>query len=469
MTTLNTTTLQDQLFQTNHDKAIYDQVVGYAYEYLDTVRERNVFPTPEALANLAQFDEEFPQTSQDAEAVLRLLHEVGSPSTVAQGGGRYFGFVNGNIIPASLAARWLADAWDQNASLYVMSPIAAKLEQICERWLVDLFGLPQNTAAGFVTGTSTATMLGALAARNVLLKKHSWDANERGIFGAPPIRVVMSKDAHSSVIKGLAVIGIGKQMIEFVPVDAQGRLDASQLPELDSNTLVILQAGNVASGAFDPFVEVCTKAREAGAWVHVDGAFGLWAAGSESTQHLTHGIELADSWSVDAHKTLNAPYDCGLVLCKQRADLVNALTASGSYLVFSENRDAIVYGIEMSRRARGIELWALLKSLGRNGVDALIAQLCANARLFAEELQAQGFRVLNDVVFNQVLVACDTPELTQKTLKYVQDSGECWCGGVQWKGESVIRLSVCSWATTADDIRFCTQTFVKARQKAQLG
>lgn len=459
-------TLFETLRQQNADKAIYEQVVGYAFDYLDTVYDRPVFPAGTAIAQLNTFDEPLPEHPQDITEILKILHEVGSPATVAQGGGRYFGFVNGGVIPGAVAARWLADVWDQNSALHVMSPIAAKLEQLCEHWLVALLGLPEGTAAGFVSGTSTATMVGLLAGRNVILQKQGWEVSERGLFGAPPIRVVMSEQSHGTVRKALAIVGIGRDNIEWVPADAQGRFDASALPELDDNTLMILQAGNVNSGAFDPFAEICTAAQQAGSWVHIDGAFGLWAAASEQTKHLTEGIALADSWSVDAHKTLNAPYDSGIVLCKDRAAMVGALQATGAYMQFSDERDGMLYVPEMSRRARSIELWALLKNLGRQGVDALIAQLCDRARQFEAELRGQGFRILNDVVFNQVIVACDDEALTQQTLVNIQQSGECWCGSSKWNGEFIIRISVCSWATTPEDVRRSVQAFVDARQKA---
>lgn len=455
--------------QHNRDKAIYQQVLDYARDYLDTVRERNVYPADADIARLSELDELMPDYPMESSAVLQLLHDIGSPTTVAQGGGRYFGFVNGGVIPASLAARILADVWDQNAGLYVISPVSATLESLCERWIVDLMGLPDGTAAGFVSGTSTATMVGLLTGRNALLKQQGWDVSEQGLFGAPPIRVVMGEQAHGTVRKALQIIGIGNAQIEWIPADEQGRFSAEHLPELDNNTLVILQAGNVNSGAFDPFTEVCTKANQAGAWVHIDGAFGLWATASTPTQYLTEGIELADSWSVDGHKTLNTPYDSGIVLCKDRPAMVSALQATGSYIQFSEHRDAMLYVPEMSRRARGVEMWALLKTLGRSGVDTMIAQLCDRAKLFAELLPQYGFRILNDVVFNQVIVVCDTPELTQATLTQIQKDGVCWCGGSQWQGEPIIRISVCSWATTEEDVRLSVDAFANAYKAVQNG
>ena len=450
------------------DKALYQQAMDYAFEYLDSLPRRPVYPTDAALAGLDALDEPMPAQGTQAAKILKLLHHIGSPATTAQGGGRYFGFVNGGIMPAALAARLLADVWDQNAGLYVMSPIAAKLEQLCEAWLVDLFALPADTAAGLVSGTSTATLCGLLAGRNAILQQQGWDVNTRGIFAAPPIRVVMSAAAHATVRKALALLGIGAAQIETVDADGQGRFDPRELPPLDDRTLLILQAGNVNSGAFDPFVPLGRAARQAGAWVHIDGAFGLWARACQATAALTDGIELADSWSVDGHKTLNSPYDNGIVLCRHRQALVSALQADASYLHFSQERDGMLYAPDMSRRARSIELWALLKSLGCSGIDRLISQLCQAARQFASELDGHGFRILNDVVFNQVLIACDSPGLTTRTLRGIQDGRVCYCGGAQWHGEPAIRISVCSWRTTPADVRQSVQAFVAARSQAGL-
>ncbi len=449
------------------DGALYRQVLDYACDYLAGVGERPVFPVPADLVALEAFDEPLPAEPLAAAAVLRQLHTLGSPATTAQGGGRYFGFVNGGVLPAALAARLLADAWDQNAALQVMSPIAAKLETVCERWLVDLFGLPAGSAAGFVSGSSVANLCGLLAGRNTLLRRQGWQVSQRGLFGAPPLRIVLSSAAHATVRKALAILGLGAAQIEVVPADAQGRFYPQRLPPLDASTLLILQAGNVNSGAFDPFLPLFQAARAAGAWVHIDGAFGLWARACAATAALTAGIELADSWAVDAHKTLNSAYDCGIVLCRERSALVAALQASDAYIHFGAQRDGMLYTPEMSRRARGVELWAALKSLGRAGLDQLVAQLCQRTRQFASELAERDFRILNDVVFNQALVACADAELTPRTLAALQASGECWCGASQWQGEAVIRISVCSWRTTAADIERAVAAFVAAREEAR--
>ena len=445
------------------DGAIYQLALDCARDYLRGLEDMRVFPAEAALSALSQFDEPLPDQPSAPEHLLRTLHEVGSPATTAIGGGRYFGFVNGGVIPAALAARLLADAWDQNAALQIMSPIAAKLEQVCEDWLVELLQLPAGTAAGFVSGTSVATLCGLLAGRNAILRRQGWDVGGKGLFGAPPIRVVLSEAAHASVFKILAILGLGSAQIETARADEQGRFMVQDLPPLDDSTLLILQAGNVNSGAFDDFATLCAAANQAGAWVHIDGAFGLWARASSVTAPLTKGLELADSWSADAHKTLNSPYDCGIVFCRDRGALVAALQARDDYLHFGGERDGMLYTPEMSRRARCIELWALLKALGRDGIDELVAQLHARTRQFARELARHDFRILNDVVFNQALVACQTPERTESALRHLQAGGECFCGGSRWRGEPVIRVSVCSWATTEADVRRAVAAFVAAR------
>ena len=457
--------LQKEMFSQIQNRELFEQAKSHAFEYLQEIYTRNVFPTEAAIKNLGFFDEPLPASPGDPTEILDLLHNYGSPATTTMDGGRYFGFVNGSSIPTAMAARWLGDVWDQNAALYVMSPIASQLETTCEKWLVELLGLPAGSAAGFVSGTSSATLCGLAAARNELLKRHGWDVNADGLFGAPAIRVILGEQAHATVFKALALLGLGRSRVETVPVDDQGRMIANLLPELDSNCLVIVQAGNVNSGAFDPIDEICERSRKAGAWVHVDGAFGLWAAASRSRKSLTAGIQKVDSWSVDAHKTLNSPYDCGIVFCKQRETLVSAMQATASYILYSDKRDGMHYTPEMSRRARVVELWATLKYLGKEGVEQLVDRLCEHATHFANQLQNQGFHILNEVVFNQILVACNTPEQTKRTLENIQKSGECWCGGALWKGVPVIRISICSWATTAADVERSVTAFVNARDR----
>jgi glutamate/tyrosine decarboxylase-like PLP-dependent enzyme len=458
--------LQYELLKQQNNKELLTQAQKSAFEYIDNISKQRVFPNETNLGKLSVFDEPLPTATSDPALLLELLSEVGSVNTVAQTGGRYFGFVNGNALPVTLAAKWLSDVWDQNAALYVMSPIASKLESVCQRWLNQLFGLPEQTAAGFVSGTSIATLSGLAAARFRQLQKLGWDVNQQGLFGAPKIRLILGKQTHGSVAKSISLLGFGQASIEWVDCDNQGRMIVEKLPGLDESCIVVLQAGNVNSGAFDDFTKLCQLANKAQAWVHIDGAFGLWAKASSRFDEQTRGMELADSWSVDAHKTLNTPYDCGIVLCKDTEALTSALHQQGSYIQLSEQRDGLLYTPEMSKRARAIELWAAMKYLGRNGVAELIEQLHDRAIFFARLLTDNRFIILNEVVFNQIIISCETEQLTQKTLSLVQQSGECWCGGSTWNKKSVIRISLCSWATTEQDIRRSVDVFIKARSQA---
>ena len=458
-------TLRDKMQREQQAKSLYDQAQRYAFEYSDEALVRNVFPSGQALSDLRHFDEGLPQHSGDAKAILDQLHQYGSPASIAQTGGRYFGFVNGGILPVSLATKLLTDFWDQNTALYAMSPITSKLEQVCEEWLRQLFGLPDTTVAGFVSGTSSAIFCGLAAARYRIFKNHDWDFNKLGHSGAPPIRVIASSQTHGAVVKAIALLGFGVDNIEWVDCDDQGRIIPGAMPVLDNSCIVLLQAGNVNSGAFDPLQEICDNANAVDAWVHIDGAFGLWAGGTKRLAHLTEGMEKAHSWSVDGHKTLNTPYDSGILLCRDKDALVMALQASGAYLNFSDNRDGMLYTPEMSRRARAIELWAALEYLGSDGVDELVYGLHERAVEFAAELKSAGFKVLNDVVFNQVIVApSDNDETTQSILEAIQQSGECWMGGSVWQGKKIIRISVCSWVTSEQDISRSVQAFIQARQ-----
>src|SRR5437016_5411775 len=423
-----------------------------AARYLASLKERSVAPTPEALASLARLDETLPERPTDPSAVIGLLDEVGSPATIGSAGGRFFGFVVGGSLPAAVAASSLAAAWDQNAGIVALSPIAARLEEVAMRWLLDLLGLPPDAGVGFVTCATQANFSGLAAARHALLARRGWNVEALGLFGAPPITVVVGEEVHLIVLKALMLVGLGGERVIRVPVDGQGGMRADALPPLDDNTLVCLQAGNVNTGAFDPADEIIPRAKAAGAWVHVDGAFGLWAAVAPARAHLTKGFAAADSWAIDAHKWLNVPYDSGLVVVRDPRHLHAAMAVNAPYLVIGESREPEHYTPEFSRRARGVEVWAALRSLGRQGLADLIERTCRYATRFAEGLSEAGYEILNDVVINQVLVSFGDAELTRRVIAGVQADGTCWAGGTVWQGRTAMRISVSSWATTEDDV-----------------
>ena len=444
---------------------LLEQVSQYAFDYINTIYQKPPFPDEKAIQELNVFDEELPFDGVDAFAVIKQLHEIGSPATTAEIGGRFFGFVNGGLFPVAHAAEWLADTWNQNSALYVMSPVTSKLEMICELWIVQLLRLEPQTAMGLVTGSSNAIICALAAARNELLNRQGYSISEKGFRNAPPLHVLISEEAHSSVKAALSVLGFGTDEIEMLATDELGRIKIETVPKLDKNTLLILQAGNVNGGSFDPIDKLCDMARAAGAWVHIDGAFGLWAAASKKYRVLTKGIEKADSWSVAAHKTLNAGYDCGIVLCRHRNALVSALQANGSYIAYGTQRDGMLYTTEMSRRARAIPLWAVLKTLGSSGVENLVDTLCGHTEYFAEQLKKVGYTLVNPPVFNQFMIACETEEQTAQILRIVQNSGICWCSGSQWKGKNIIRISVCSHMTTKNDIDISVAVFKAAYEE----
>ena len=422
--------------------------------YLDGLDQRRVFPSPADIARLAQFAQPLPTEPTAPEAVLALMDEIGSPATVASAGGRYFGFVTGGSLPAALAANWLAGAWDQPADMLVASPAGAKIEEVAMHWLLDLLALPAECAMGFVTGATMANFTGLAAARHAILARQGWNVEERGLFGAPEITVVVSDEVHVSLLKALSLLGLGRERVLRVPVDRQGRMIAGQLPPLSAATIVCIQAGNVNTGAFDPASEICAVARQAGAWVHVDGAFGLWAAAAPSTAHLTAGYENADSWALDAHKWLNVPYDSGLVICREEEHLRAAMSYEAAYLIVeNEEREPGLYTPEMSRRARGVEIWAALLSLGRSGLADLIERCCKYARQFAAGLAAAGYEILNDVELNQVMVSFGDADVTRRIIAALQEEGVCWCGGTTWQGRAAMRISVSCWATTGQDVQ----------------
>jgi len=443
------------------------QAAEIARKYALGIGERRVAPAQKDLDSLKEFREPFPNAPSDPTQILERLDQIGSRATVATTGGRYFGFVNGGTLPASLAANWLAGAWDQNAALRVMSPVAAELEEVVLRWICEALGLPENCEGGLVTCATTASFTALAAARHALLARAGWNVVDDGMFGAPPIDVVVGDEAHASILKALSLAGFGKKRLRRVEVDGQGRMRADKLPRLSERTILCIQAGSVNTGAFDPAAELCARAHEQGAWVHVDGAFGLWAAVSPKYSHLTKGFEEADSWATDAHKWPNVNYDSGIVLVKDGAALRSAMTITAAYLEGGARREPMHHTPESSRRARGVELWAALKSMGREGLCALIERTCAYAQRFAEGFRKAGFEVLNDVVINQVLVSFGSAEATQKVIRAVQDDGTCWCGGTVWQGRSAMRVSVCSWATTEADVELSLETILRIARECR--
>jgi glutamate/tyrosine decarboxylase-like PLP-dependent enzyme len=424
-----------------------------AIAYLEGLPERPVAPSAAAVAGLSALDEPLPERETPPEDVIRQLDEVCSPATMAMAGPRFFGFVIGGALPVTLAANWLAGAWDQNSALYNVTPATAKLEQVALGWLVELFGLPPGTTGGFVTGATVANFTALAAARHAVLARAGWNVEADGLFGAPPITVIVGEEAHPTLFKSLGLLGLGRSRVVRVPVDGQGRLRADALPRLSGPTILCAQAGNVNTGAFDPLVEICEHANEGGAWVHVDGAFGLWATAVPSLRHLATGLALADSWATDCHKWLNVPYDSGLALVRDRDALPAAMAITAEYLpTHSPVRNPADFTPELSRRARGVEVWAALRALGREGVADLVERTCRHARRLAEGLMAAGFTVLNDVALNQVLVDFGGPEATQRAIAAIQADGTCWCGPTVWQGRAAMRISVCSWATTEEDV-----------------
>jgi glutamate/tyrosine decarboxylase-like PLP-dependent enzyme len=432
-----------------------------AWRYRRSLTNRAVAPTPEAIQVLSRLDEALPDRPTDDETVIALLDEIGSPATMASAGGRFFGFVVGSSLPATLAANWLSGAWDQNAGIVALSPIAARLEEVAMRWVLDVLGLPPECAAGYVTCATQANFSGLAAARHALLARQGWDVETQGLFGAPPITVVVGDEVHVSVLKALCMLGLGRERVIRVPVDGQGRMRPDALPPLGDNTIVCIQAGNVNTGAFDPAEEIIQQAKEAGAWVHVDGAFGLWAAAAPSHAHLVKGFADADSWATDAHKWLNVPYDSGIVFVRMVQHLRAAMAVNAPYLVIGETREPEHYTPDFSRRARGVEVWAALRSLGRKGLADLIERTCRHAARFAEGLRDAGYKILNKVVINQVLVSFGDAETTRRVIAAIQAEGTCWAGATVWQGHTAMRISVSSWATTAEDVERSLEAMIR--------
>ena len=435
-------------------------------EYLDSINSRRVSPSQDELLELEKLNNPFPENPTEPESVIKLLSEVGSKTTIANTGGRYFGFIIGGSHPVSLAANWLAGSWDQNSGLIVTSPFNAKIEEITSDWLKEILPVAKDSVVGFVTGDTVANFCGLAAARHSILKKQGWNVEANGLFGAPPIKVVIGEQAHGSLLKTLSLVGFGSKRVTIVPADEQGRMLADKLPQdIDERTIVCIQSGSVNTGSFDPADKIIPLCKKKDAWVHVDAAFGLWAGASPKKSYLTKGVELADSWATDAHKWLNVPYDSGIVFVKNPDDLRSAMSMEAAYLDQSGSRIPYHYTPELSKKARAIEIWATLRSLGKKGIAELIDRTCSHAEKFAEGLTNAGYKILNDVVVNQVLVSFGNSEKTDKIISELQKDGTCWVGGTKWNGESAMRISVSSWATTEDDVERSIEAMIRIAKK----
>ncbi len=436
----------------NGMRELLDETVRCAARFLDSLPERPVAASRGASELAPALGGRLPKTGLPASAILARLDEIGGQGTVASAGPRYFGFVTGGVLPAPLMANWLAAAWDQNAFSEVSSPVGAAIERVAARWVLEALDLPADAGTAFVTGATMANFAALAADRRSVLLAHGHDADRDGLHAAPEITVVVGAQAHATLFKALGMLGLGRDRVVRVPVDSQGRMRAEALPDLEGPAIVCVQAGNVNSGAFDPVGQICEAVRARDVRVHVDGAFGLWARSAPEFAPLAQGIERADSWAVDAHKWLNVPYDSGLAIVRDAGALRGAMSVQADYLPDPENREPFEFTPETSRRMRGLEVWAALASLGREGLAALVARNCRQARRFAAGLQEAGFEILNDVVLNQVLAAFGDDRTTGAVIGGVQRDGTCWCGGTRWRGRAAMRISVSSWATTDEDV-----------------
>lgn len=442
---------------------LLDEVARRSAGYLTGVADRPIEPDAGALSALDRFDERLPERPYDPRETLALLDDAGSAATVASTGPRYFGFVTGGTHPAALAAGWLTTAWDQNAALEVMSPVAHRVRHVVRAWLLDILGLPGGSAAAFVTGATMANATALVAARDAQLAGVGWDVQQDGLFGAPPVTVVVGERAHSVIYKALGMVGLGRRRVVTVPADDQGRMRTDLLPDVDGPTILCAQAGEVNTGAFDDFPRIVWWAKTHDAWLHVDGAFGLWAAADPAHRSLTAGLSEADSWATDAHKWLNCSYDSGIAFVRDPAHLARSFSAAAAYLPDAPD-EAMHQSPQSSQRARQFEVWAVLRTLGRAGLADLVATSCRSARRLAEGLAAAGLEVLNDVVLNQVLVATSDDASTTALMKAIQADGTCWCGPSRWRGRAVIRISVSGWNTTADDIEQSIAAIVRCHR-----
>jgi glutamate/tyrosine decarboxylase-like PLP-dependent enzyme len=432
--------------------------------YRSGILERRVAPESQAVRDLtANLGGPLPERPVDAREMLAQLDRFGSPATMGTAGGRFFGFVIGASMPSTVAAGWLATAWDQNTGLLAAAPATTLIEEIALGWLLEILDLPRDSGGAFVTGCQMANFTALAAARHAVLARLGWDVEAQGLFGAPELPVIVSADAHNTIFKSLAMLGLGRDRVLRVPIDSQGRMRADAMPSIDGPAIVCIQHGNINTGAFDPTGPIVDWARKRNAWVHVDGAFGLWARAAPARAELARGVEHADSWATDAHKWLNVPYDCGIALVRDKSALRGAMGTGAAYLQESPVREPMHFTPELSRRARGVEVWAALKTLGRSGVADLVERCCRHATRFAEGLRTAGFEVLNDVVLNQVLVSFGSDEVTQKVIERLQADGTCFCSGTTWQGRTAMRISVSSYATTAEDVERSLEAMRRTR------
>ena len=435
-----------------------------ARAYLAGAPTRPVFPPPEALAGLARFDTPLPDRGTDPAVTLELLDASGGPATTASNSARYFGYVIGASLPAAAAAERLLLAWDQSGASFETSPAAATIEAVAARWVLDVLDLPRDSAVGFGTGASACTLTALAAARRAVLARAGWDLTRRGLRGSPALRFVVPELVHGTVRKALRVLGVGEEEIVLAPVDATGAVDPGRFPTVDGRTVVVLQAGEVNTGAVDPFASLIPAARDRGAWVHVDGAFGLWARAS-ARRALLDGVDGADSWTVDAHKWLNTPYDGGMTIVRDAGALTETTNSDAAYAApdptAQRNRT-----LEFSRRPRGVAVWAALHSLGRHGVAELVDRTINLAQQVGMRLAAAGFTLLSPVVLNQVLFRCADAEATRRLHRDAASSGRAWFSLTRWAGEPALRISVSSWRTQPRDVDDLVALLVELRERA---
>ncbi|HXV69900.1 MAG TPA: aminotransferase class V-fold PLP-dependent enzyme [Acidimicrobiia bacterium] len=418
---------------------------------------------PEAGHDLGELTGPLPEEGTDPDQVIKLIDEVVTPATMGFSSPRFYGWVIGSVYPVALAADWLTSSWDQNTVFHEASPGTVALEATALRWIRGLAGLPETTWGAFVTGTTVGNATGLAAARTSVLAEVGWDVTSKGLFGAPEVTVVVGDEVHPSLVKALGFVGLGRDRVVRVPVDDQGRMRADAFPTINGPAIVCLQAGNVNTGAFDPMAEIIPIAKQAGAWVHVDAAFGFWAAVSPSLRHLAAGMELADSWATDCHKYLNVPYDAGIVMVRDPSWLERVMSVNAEYLLPGQiGQDPGFYTPELSRRARGVPTYAVLRHLGRAGVVDLIDRTVRLARLFARRLAEEGFEILNDVVLNQVLVSFGDAEETRRVVRAVAEEGVMFAGPTVWQGRTAMRISVSGYATTDDDIEESVRAILRA-------